>query len=143
VLVRAAHRDDIAELVALFAAWDHPQPAAMIAERLAEWEATPRAEILVAELDGSVAGVAAVCASPNLARPGRFARIIGLAVAERCRRRGVGGTLVRAAEELAQEWHCDRVELTSSRWRQEAPAFYAALGYRDRSERQARYVREF
>jgi N-acetylglutamate synthase-like GNAT family acetyltransferase len=142
VLIRAARHDDVAALEALYAAWDHPQPAAVIADRLAEWEATPRAEILVAELDGSVAGVAAVCASPHLARPGRFARLVGLAVAERWRRRGVAGALVRAAEALAEEWQCDRVELTSSRWRQEAPAFYAALGYRDRSERQARYVRE-
>jgi GNAT superfamily N-acetyltransferase len=142
VLIRAAHCDDAAALVPLFEAWDHPQPAAMIAERVAEWHATPRAEILVAELDGSVAGVAAVCASPHLARPGRFARLVGLAVAQPCRRRGVARALVRAAEALAEDWQCDRVELTSSRWRQEAPAFYAALGYRDRSERQARYVRD-
>jgi ribosomal protein S18 acetylase RimI-like enzyme len=142
VLIRAAHRDDADALVPLFEAWDHPQPAAMIAERLAEWQATPRAEILVAELDGSVGGVAAVCASPHLARPGRFARLVGLAVAEQCRRRGVASALMRAAEALAEEWECDRLELTSSRWREEAPAFYTALGYRDRSERQARYVRE-
>jgi ribosomal protein S18 acetylase RimI-like enzyme len=140
--IRAADRGDASALVPLFEAWDHPLPAAMIADRLAEWQATPRAEILVAVLDGSVAGVAAVCASPHLARPGRFARLVGLAVAGRSRRRGVARALVRAAEALAQEWQCDRVEVTSSRRRREAPAFYAALGYRDRSEHQARYVRE-
>ena len=142
VRIRAAHRDDVPALVPLFEAWDHALPAAVVADRLAEWQATPRAEILVAELDGSLAGVAAVCASPHLARPGRFARIVGLAVAERWRRRGVAGALVRAAEALAEEWQCDRVEVTSSRWREEAPLFYEALGYRDRSERQARYIRE-
>ena len=142
MLIRAARRDDAAALVPLFEAWDHPQPAAMIADRLAEWQATPRAEILVAELDGSLAGLAAVCATPHLARPGRFARLVGLVVAERCRRRGVAGALMRAVEALAEEWQCDRVEVTSSRRREEAPAFYAALGYFDQSERQARYVRE-
>jgi ribosomal protein S18 acetylase RimI-like enzyme len=140
VLIRRARRDDASALVPLFEDWDHALPAAMIIERLAEWQVTPRAEILVAELDESVVGVAAVCASPHLARPGRFARLVGLAVAEQCRRRGVASALVRAAEALAEEWQCDRVELTSSRWRREAPAFYEALGYRELSKRQ--YVRE-
>jgi hypothetical protein len=34
------------------------------------------------------------------------------------------------------------VELTSSRWREEAPRFYEALGYEELSGRQARYRRE-
>ena len=57
------------------------------------------------------------------------------------RRRGVATALMRAAEDLARGWGCDRLELTSTRSRAEAPAFYAALGYEDRSARQARYVR--
>jgi GNAT superfamily N-acetyltransferase len=46
-----------------------------------------------------------------------FARIVGLAVRADVRRAGAGATLVRAAEELARGWGCDRVEVTSSRWR--------------------------
>ena len=114
----------------------------MISERLAPWSATPRAQVLVAELDGAVARMAAVCPSPHLARPGRFARLVGLVVAEQCRRRGVATALLRAAEALGSEWQCDRLELTSARSRAEAPAFYGALGYRDQSEHQARYARE-
>ena len=57
------------------------------------------------------------------------------------RRRGIGDALMRAAEARAREWGRDRVELTSSRWREEAPRFYESLGYRDQSERQARYLR--
>ena len=41
----------------------------------------------------------------------------------------------------ARDWACDRLELTSSRSRTEAHAFYPALGYMQ-SERQARYRRE-
>jgi ribosomal protein S18 acetylase RimI-like enzyme len=139
--IRAAQPHDAPDLVALFADWDHPQPEDVISERLAEWAGTPRAEVLVAELDGGVAGLAAVHATPHLARPGRFARLIGLAVAREFRRRGVAAALVRAAEELARNWGCDRLEATSSRWREEAPALYAALGYEDQSERQARFMR--
>jgi GNAT superfamily N-acetyltransferase len=141
VLIRAADAGDVAALVPIYAAWGHPQPAPVIAERLAEWAATPYGCVLVAELDEALAGVAAVSASPHLARPGRFARLVGLAVAEGFRRRGVATALVQAAEAAAREWGCDRIEATSTRTRDEAPGFYAALGYADQSERQARYVR--
>jgi hypothetical protein len=51
VLIRSAHADDAPALVALYADWGHPQPAAVIAGRLAAWEATPHGRVLVAELD--------------------------------------------------------------------------------------------
>jgi GNAT superfamily N-acetyltransferase len=141
MLIRPARADDASALAPLFADWEHAQPPEFIAERLSAWSATPYAEVLVAELEGALAGVVAVAATPHLARPGRFARLVGLAVGSGFRRRGVGAALVRATEELARSWHCDRLELTSSRWRDEAPAFYVALGYRDQSDRQARYLR--
>jgi GNAT superfamily N-acetyltransferase len=142
VTVRPARPEDAAALVPVFADWNHALPEAEIEERLQVWQATPRAEVLVAEVDGAVAGVAAVNATPHLARPGSFARLVGLAVSAAFRRRGVGKALVSAAEELARGWGCHRLELTSTRTRPEAPAFYAALGYVDLSERQARYWRE-
>ena len=140
--VRPARAADADALVSVFADWDHELPAGAIVERLREWEATPLAEVLVAEVDGAVAGVAAVAATPQLARPGRFARLIGLAVLASHRRRGIAAALLHAVEDQARAWGCNRVELTSSRWRAEAPAFYEAMGYADRSPEQARYVRE-
>jgi GNAT superfamily N-acetyltransferase len=142
VLVRPARASDAEALVPVFEDWSHPQPADVIAERLRAWADEPRAKVLVAELDGAVVGLAAVSASLHVARPGRFGRLAGLAVRDDARRRGVGAALVRAAEELARGWGCDRLEATSSRWREEAPAFYAALGYEDLSVSQARYSRD-
>ena len=139
--VRPATAADAPALAAVFEAWGHAQPAEVIRERLETWGGTPLAAVLVAERDETVAGVVAVSASPHLARPGRFARLAGLAVHRDHRRRGVATALVRAAEDLARTWDCDRLELTSTRSRAEAPGFYAALGYEDRSARQARYVR--
>jgi GNAT superfamily N-acetyltransferase len=141
VLIRAARADDAPALVPVFAAWGHPQPAPVIAERLAAWEATPAARVLVAEVAGTAAGVAAVAVTPHFARPGRFARLIGLAVGEPYRRRGIATALLDAAEAYARAQGCDRLELTSTRTRAEAPPFYAARGYADLSERQARYAR--
>jgi GNAT superfamily N-acetyltransferase len=142
VTIRPARPGDAPALVGVFAHWGYAEPAEVIAARLAEWERTEHAAVLVAELDGKVAGLVAVSASPHLALPGRFARVAGLAVEAGFRRRGVGVALVRAAEELSREWGCDRVEITSSRSRPEAPGFYPSLGYEDRSERQARFIRQ-
>lgn len=128
-------------LVPLFAEWGHQQPALVIAAQLIEWEKTPRAEVLVAELSGEVVGMVAVCVTPHLGRPGRFGRVMGLVVASNHRRHRVGAALMRAAEERAREWGCDRLELTSSRSRDAAHAFYGGLGYVDQSEYQARYLR--
>jgi GNAT superfamily N-acetyltransferase len=128
--------------VPLFEDWSHPLPTDAIEERIATWEATPRAQILVAEAGGELAGAAAIHASPHLARQDWFARLIGLVVSSTHRRQGVGEALVRASEELARGWGCHRLELTSTRTRAEAPAFYEAIGYVDLSERQARYSRE-
>jgi N-acetylglutamate synthase-like GNAT family acetyltransferase len=142
VLVRPARPGDAEALVQVFADWSHALPADAIAERLRAWADEPRAELLVAEHDGAVVGVAAVSAGLHVARPGRLARLAGLAVRADARRLGAGAALVRAAEKLARGWGCDRLEATSSRWREEAPGFYAALGYEDLSSRQARYSRD-
>lgn len=139
--IRPARDDDVDALVPLFEEWGHEQPATAVAAQLGEWRTTPRAEVLVAELEGSVAGVVAVVANPPLGRQGRSARVLGLVVATRHHRRGVGVALMRAAEETARSWGCDRVELTSSRARGAAHAFYRALGYQDTSGHHARYVR--
>jgi ribosomal protein S18 acetylase RimI-like enzyme len=139
--IRPAKTEDVPALVGVFSDWGHPQPADFIAGRLETWAATPHAEVIVAEIDAAVAGVAAVSASPHLARPGSFARLVGLAVSRDFRRHGVGAALVRAAEEIGRDWGCDRLEVSSTRTREEAPGFYVALGYEDRSDRQARFIR--
>jgi GNAT superfamily N-acetyltransferase len=141
MLIRPAHADDVPELVVLLDQWGHPQPAAVVAAQLADWSQTPNAAYLVAETGGALVGAVAVAATPHLGRPGRSARIVGLVVRDGQRRTGVGAALVGAAEELARDWNCDVLELTSSRARDAAHPFYRALGYQDQSDHHARYLR--
>ena len=51
------------------------------------------------------------------------------------RGRGIGERLVRAAEAHATECGCTTMEVSSSRRRQGAHAFYRRLGYGDITER--------
>ena len=102
--IRAAHADDAAALMSLFCQWGHEQPEEVIAARLDEWNRTPHAAVLVAELEGELAGVAAVSASPHFARPGRTARLAGLVVDAAHRRSGVAKRLVDVVEQHARDW---------------------------------------
>jgi len=95
----------------------------------------------LAEVGGDVAGVLALRACPYFERPGRFGRIVALAVDGGHRRRGLGRLLVEAAESAALELGCTDMELTSRCGRDDAVAFYRALGYEDVCGRSARFMR--
>jgi len=143
MLIRPVDTDDVADLVSLFAEWGHPLSATDVRAVLAEWGSTARSEVLVADNDGEIAGMVAVSAGPRFARPGRYGHLAGLAVAANHRRSGVGTLLLKAAEDHAHAWGCDRLELTSSRSRGAAHDFYRHHGYEETSEHHARYLRLF
>lgn len=140
-MIRHAADEDARCLEPIFTSWHHPLPVAAIRALLKQWNDTPLAAVLLAEVDQEVVGVVAVAATPYFHRLGRSGRIIGLAVSDSARRLGVGKKLINSAESYAHAWDCDRLEVTSSRNRHEAPAFYTSLGFEDQSERQARYLR--
>ena len=85
--------------------------------------------LLVAELDGDLAGIALTQIAPVLISDAPTCRLVLLVVAERARRQGVGRALVLAVEEGARRLGCDRIALESGAWREEAHEFYRALGY--------------
>ena len=142
VVIRGARRADAPALVPLYTDWDHPATTLVIEAVLDAWAGPDDRVILVADTGDALAGMAAVSAVPHLSRPGCGARLVGLVVARTHRRAGVASALLAAAEQLAREWGCDQLELTSGRFREAAHLFYPARGYQETSGHHARYVKQ-
>jgi 3'(2'), 5'-bisphosphate nucleotidase len=91
------------------------------------------ARVVVAEVDGFVAGFAEVQARPTSIGDAYEAWLGALAVADGFRGRGIGSALLGAVDDAARELGCSRIELESSEWRDEAHAFYRERGYDERT----------
>jgi len=112
-----------------------------VRRRLERWERHPEGAAFVAVSGDGVVGVIAVVAIPLLEREGSVGRIVALVVDESQRGTGVGRELVDVAEAEALRWGCVAMEVSSSRRRTGAHAFYRARGYEDRCERSAKFYR--
>jgi GNAT superfamily N-acetyltransferase len=136
--IRKARLEDALPVASLLSELGYPtdeQQARGRLERLAE---EPHTTILVAELEGEVVGLAGVRAERLLEHDDASARLIALVVAQRQRRRGVGRSLVEAAEEEARALGCFRIVLTSADRRSDTHAFYVAAGYEQTGRRFAK-----
>jgi RimJ/RimL family protein N-acetyltransferase len=139
--VRRAGGRDADRIAALLTQLGYPHEPDEAAARLLAWTAEPQGEVLVAEAGGGVAAFAAVHRVPYFERPGAFARVVALSVDAAHRRAGVGRRLMAAVEAWAAARGCLDVEVTSLRLRDDAHAFYAALGYADRCAESGRLTR--
>ena len=141
--IRPVRDTNAAEVTELLAGLGYPgNTVAGVHRRLVRWSGAADGAVFVAESAGAVAGVVAVAAIPLLERDGSLGRIVALVVDESRRGGGIGRALVAAAEAEALRMGCDAMEVTSSRHRTEARAFYRALGYRDLCDRKARFMRD-
>lgn len=139
--IRRATSADAADIARLLPQLGYRATASEVLSRLGYWAADPCSLVIVADLDGAVAGVAAVHAIPLLHRTGLRGRLVTLVVDEACRRLGIARRLIAAAEEEARLLGCVEMEITSARDRTAAHACYAAAGYADACGRAARYLK--
>jgi len=120
---------DILDSVPLLAQLGYDMTADELAARVRDVLSTPDHAVLIAEIEGRVAGLMHVFARPAIENP-REAVVQAIVVGQAHRRAGVGCRLMAAAERWGSERDCRSVVLSSNVARTPAHAFYAALGYR-------------
>jgi GNAT superfamily N-acetyltransferase len=133
--VRAAQEADLDALLSLFheiaEGRDDAEPtdAATSARLLDDVLADPRRQLLVATVDGRVAGSVDLVVVANLTHNGRpWAVVENVIVAAAYRRTGVGRALMQYAIDQARAAGCYKLQLTSGKQRAAAHAFYRSLG---------------
>jgi GNAT superfamily N-acetyltransferase len=93
--------------------------------------ADPNNALIVAELDGVLAGMLQITFIPSVTRMGSWRALVeGVRVARGVRGRGIGGALIAHAVERARERGCALVQLTTDKQRPDALRFYEGLGFR-------------
>jgi GNAT superfamily N-acetyltransferase len=96
----------------------------------AEIEASPNDELIVAELNGEVVGVAQLTFIPGISRNGaRRLLIEAVRVDRRLRGQKIGEQLMERAHARGRERGCVLAQLTSDKQRPDAHRFYTRLGY--------------
>jgi GNAT superfamily N-acetyltransferase len=94
-----------------------------------------RGDVLVAEMDAEVVGVCQVVVFQHFQHAGGWCcEIESVHVRSDLRSRGIGAQMLLAAEELARDRGCYRIQLTSRNVREDAHRFYLAHGYGQTSQ---------
>jgi N-acetylglutamate synthase-like GNAT family acetyltransferase len=132
--IREAAREDRAAMLNLLAELGYPADPGALADRLDRLEREPSVLVLVAERGDEVVGLASLHVLHLIERP-PLGRLSAIVVAEPVRRGGVGLALIERIESEARDLGCDRLEVTSGEWRDDAHAFYRALGFEETSKR--------
>lgn len=126
--IRCAALSDAAEIARLTAQLGYAADAETIGGRLSRLAGRPDHLVVVAAGEAGLAGWMHAHASDAL-ESGFRVEIVGLVVAEDCRRRGVGRDLVRRVEQWAAEIGAEALVVRSNTKRIESRGFYLALGY--------------
>ena len=115
----------IAELNRLEMGYDYPKKAA--ADKLNKLIPDPSCLILVAENDGEIVGYVHA-EEYELLYAGAMVNIMGVAVSSKCRRMGIGKSLMAEVEKWAGDIGAEGIRLVSGAERKEAHKFYEETG---------------
>ncbi|GAB3966925.1 hypothetical protein GCM10029978_033150 [Actinoallomurus acanthiterrae] len=141
VLIRDAVDGDASALASLLTQLGYPSTVDDTAHRITRWRDNPWSRVIVAALNERVVGVLAFHVIPFFEQEGNRGRVVCLVVDEQSRGHGIGARLMSFIEAEARRLGCKDIELTSSRTRSAAHAFYRNIGYQDCCTRSARFLR--
>jgi GNAT superfamily N-acetyltransferase len=139
-LVRPIDYDDVATAVELLMGGSLTPEFEDITKVKNYWAAVEetrrqRGDVVVADVDGDVVAVCQVIVFQHFQHAGGWCcEIESVHVRSDMRSRGIGAQLLAAAEALAQERGCYRIQLTSRNVREDAHRFYLANGYEQTSQ---------
>lgn len=136
VAVRHARPTEVREILALLAELGRPcaDPDPAVRRRGEDILEREDTEVLVAESDGEVAGLACLLLLPRLGHATPEARLLDLVVAAGERDSGVGRALVASVSARAAQAGCHVLRLECGHRREVAKRFYARLGFESRGE---------
>ncbi|GAA2620269.1 GNAT family N-acetyltransferase [Streptomyces vastus] len=143
ITVRSASEGDLSALLALYSELNPDDTPLPRASADAIWTAISKQQgrtILVADVDGSVAGTADCIVMPNLTRGGRAILFVeNVVVADSFQRRGVGRRLMEAAVQLGESADCYKAQLLAAD-DEYVHTFYEACGFKATAQGFRRYI---
>lgn len=133
--IRQSNLADADSLAALVAerGFDYPTEISLVRERLNDLLQAGDC-VLVAVYESKIIGMALLHRTRFLHRK-PDGRIVSLVVSETFRSCGVGAQLLKAAEEIFNDWGCGRIEVTSGAKREAAHRFYLREGFTEQPKR--------
>lgn len=128
--IRNARDADSAAIAALLTQLGYPMDAAHVPSRIAKFTAAGAGALLVLEVDGQVAAIAAVEITHPIHHADPVAHLSAFVVGADYRRRGLGRRLLSEVEHAARAAGCRRIVVTSAEHRGDAHGFYLGAGWR-------------
>ncbi len=138
--IRSAGPGDAAAITPLLGELGYPTEAAEAVTRLTDLLARDGEGALVYDLDGATVGLLTWQLMHLIYRAAPQLRITALVVRGDQRRRGIATELLAAAERIAREHGCTRVELTTRPRRADAAALYESAGFEERPRRLVKHL---
>jgi GNAT superfamily N-acetyltransferase len=129
VSVRPLEQSDATALTPLLGVLGYPSSVKDVEARLAA--ILPREDFAawVCEIDSDMVGFIGASVTPSFAVNGLHGRIVALVVDDTRQRQGIGGALLRAAEDWLRSLGALDVIVNSRLTRLDAHAFYESKGY--------------
>lgn len=138
VELREAQSRDAVGVAELLGELGYPSTPAQAAERIERIASDPTTWLVVAELEGEVAGFGVLHVQNLVERDEPGCEVAGLVVGEPFRRAGIGELLMDALEKEARARGGTTMVLNTAHRRADAHAFYEALGYEHTGRRYAK-----